>query len=245
MAAVGIGYAPFLWLITRRAPHTRTEEASVSKTQNQGMTGLRQLYDARCYRAMAFAFFWFCAILWMIYAWLPNFIYERFHLSLSDSGRTATLFLQFSTAAGLIAGGFLTDRVTRRIGAGRFYVSAAGLFLAAPFAWLALTVPSLGLLKVSCTCFGFLAGFMISNVFAGPFDVIGRSNYGLGAGTLNTIGGLSGGLAMLLVGRLKESVGIQTLMACGSATAMLAACVMALVASRHFHRDRMRAGMVP
>ena len=243
MAAAGIGYAPVLWFITRRGARVRAEGGAEIKAAGGTGAGVMQMLRARCFWGMALAFFWFCVMLWMLYGWLPKFIYGRFHLSMEESGKIATIFLQASTVAGLVTGGFVTDRVRRHFGPGRFFVSAAGLFLAAPFAWLTLTVESIGLLKISCTCFGFLSGFMITNIFAAPFDVIGRANYGFCAGTLNTIGGLSGGMAMLLVGRLMGKVSIQTLMGYGTIAAMLSAVFMAIFAARHFHRDRARAGL--
>ena len=43
----------------------------------------------------------------MLYAWFPNFIYERYHLSMTESSFTATVYIQISCMAGVLAGGVL------------------------------------------------------------------------------------------------------------------------------------------
>jgi nitrate/nitrite transporter NarK len=58
----------------------------------------------------ALSFFVFCAMLWVIYAWLPTFFVEKFAYSLTSAGLTATLSVQVTTALGLLAGGFAADK---------------------------------------------------------------------------------------------------------------------------------------
>ncbi len=55
-----------------------------------------QLFRVRCYVAISAAFFAFCSMLWIFYAWLPAFLYERYHLSMAESGQTL-LSLEFDT----------------------------------------------------------------------------------------------------------------------------------------------------
>ena len=78
---------------------------------------------------MAAAYFLICAMLWMLYAWLPDTIHSRFGLSLAGSGLNATLFLQISSAAGVLGGGALGDWAAARSASGRFYLVAAGLLV--------------------------------------------------------------------------------------------------------------------
>ena len=82
-------------------------------------------------------------MLWMLYSWLPNFIFEHYHLSLEKSGVMATLYLQSSTIAGVILGGFLGDRLGKRFRVSRFYIVALGMLASCPFAYAMLAVESL------------------------------------------------------------------------------------------------------
>ncbi len=230
LAVVGFLYAPALRLGLGRLPAAKAGQQSGSRP--------RDVLSARCYWALAAAFFTLCTMLWMLYAWLPDFIYERYGLSLAESGFAATLFLQAGSAAGILLGGALADWVSQRVRAGRFYVASLGLLLCSPLAYATVAVDSLALLKIASAGFGFFAGLMMSNIIASAYDVIAASNYGFGAGALTMIGGLAGGLAIYSVGRWKEPLGVETLMACGSAAGVLSALLLAIVVAAQFDRDR-------
>lgn len=198
------------------------------------------VFRSRCYLALSIAFFAFCAMLWMLYAWLPDFVRARYGLSLARSGFTATFYLQAGSALGVLAGGWLADRAAKRLAAGRFYVAAVGLLGAAPLAYLTFAAASLPALGLAATGFGLLAGLMIANVFASAFDVVSERNYGFGAGVLNLVGGLAGGAAIFCAGLWKESVGMATLMAWVALASMAAAGLMLLAAALRFEADRRR-----
>src|SRR6202042_1005437 len=99
--------------------------------------GPGSLFRVPLFLALAFSFFWFCAMLWILYAWLPDLLYERFRLSLSSSGLNATLYIQVSCGVGVLIGGWLAARLALRIRSARLYVVGCGMFLSAPFAYLA------------------------------------------------------------------------------------------------------------
>jgi predicted MFS family arabinose efflux permease len=199
------------------------------------------IFRSRCYTALFVTFFAFCAMLWVIYAWLPDFLYERFHLSLAQAGLTATLYLQVSCSAGILAGGALADFIVPRHRAARFYVLVGGLLAACPFTWLIFTAQSLALMKLAALGFGTCAGVMIANIFAAAYDVVAERNYGFSNGTLNMAGGLAGGAAILSVGVWKASLGIDGLMAWAAAVTALLGIALAMVVWRWFGRDREQA----
>jgi len=238
LAVAGFAYAPLL-----RLGIGALGALPAPQPRQQATPRRPPALNARCYWALSFAFFVLCTMLWMLYAWLPAFIYERYHLTLAESGFTATLFLQAGSAAGILSGGALADAVSRRFPAGRFYLAALGLLLCSPLAYATVAVHSVPLLQVASAGFGFFAGLMMSNVIASAYDVIAPSQYGFGAGALTMIGGLAGGLAIFSVGRWKESLGVEALMACGSIAGVLAALVLAAVAVTQFQADRRRLGL--
>jgi MFS transporter, Spinster family, sphingosine-1-phosphate transporter len=238
LAAVGLLYAPALWRYFRGLPYLHPP-----RTAAQSSPG--DIFGARCYWGLLLAFFFFCLVLWMLYAWLPNFIYEKYRLSMAESGLNATLYLQTFCCIGVIGGGALADWLVRRVPAARFYMLACGLILCSPFAYLTLAVDSLALLRVASGAFGFFAGLAIANVFAASYDVISERNFSFGAGVLNMIGGLAGGAGALLAGQWKESIGIVALMQWSTGAAILSAAVLVLVTRKNFGRDYSRARTTP
>lgn len=230
-ALAGLGYA----LVLHRAlpaspPPVSTEPGSLADFAN--------LFRSRCYTALAAAFFAFCAMLWIFYAWLPNYLYERFHLSMTESGFNATIFVQASCGLGVVAGGALADRLAKRTPAARFYVAAAGVLLCAPFGYLTFAAPTLNLARLYSIAYGLFSGFMVANVFAASYDVIARRHFGLGAGVLNMIGGIAASITIYLAGALKDSIGFAGLLQWIAVACVLCAATLVLSARRYHGQER-------
>lgn len=202
---------------------------------------IKTLVQSRCYIALCALFFSFCAMLWILYAWLPAFIYERYGLSLTQSGLTATLFLQASSATGVLLGGLLGDSVAARHPAGRLQVVIWGLIGCAPFGLLTFATHSLAVLKLSACGFGLFAGFLMANIFSSLYDVVGPRDYGLATGTMNTIGGLGAGAAIFMAGLWKHSFGMERLMFCGLVMSITCAGLLFFVLRARFDRERATA----
>jgi len=233
LAGVGFAFAPFFrrMLGSRSAVEVR-----------QRVSGAGSVFSSRCYLALTAAFIMLCALLWMVYAWLPDFLFRRYGLTLAQAGLVATVYTQSGSVAGLLAGGYFADRLAKRASAARFYIAAAGLALAAPCAALTFSGPDLPILRICAFGFGFASALMVSNVFAAAYDVLQPARYGFGGGALNMAGGLSGGAAMFVAGYWKD-LGAGGLTPYAAAVAVAAAATLAVVARTRFLPDRRRAGL--
>src|SRR5262245_21589162 len=85
------------------------EDAAVETNKSGGGLAIATLAKIPSYRFLCLVFPAFTFVLWLLYTWLPNFLYEKFSLSLSDAGFTATVYLQAATMAGLLIGGVSAD----------------------------------------------------------------------------------------------------------------------------------------
>ena len=231
LAVAGTAYGFVLWKVFRRMPHLASHGSHLAAKPEV-------IFKSACYWTLAMAFFAFCTMLWMLYAWFPNFIYEHYHLSMTESGLAATVYLQISCMAGVLAGGVLADWLVKRIRSGRFLIAVAGLAGCAPFAFQSLAVGSLANAKLSAAAFGFFAGVFVANTFAAAYDVISKQNYGLVTGILNLTGGLAGGAAMLAAGFWKASLGMEVLMKWQAIASIACACLLLLVVVTRFAKDR-------
>ena len=205
MGLAGVIYALVLWIPFRRLP---SSGGGVERAASSPVQVLR----STPYLALVLAFFSYCVILWMVYAWLPDFLYERFGMSMAASGLTATLYVQTSTAAGVLLGTTAADRLATRVPLIRLFLASAGLLCAAPFAAVALGSHSIGLLKIAATGFGLFGGCFMGVVYPDAYDLIDRKNYGFAVGVLNLLGGLGGGTAIFVAGMWKTAIGIGPLM---------------------------------
>lgn len=212
--AVGITYS---FVLLRALPASQSDVVATKLTWEDA----RGLLHSRGYLLLCTAFFAFCAMLWIFYAWFPSFLYERYQLSMTESGLTATIFVQVSCAIGVLIGSTLADKLSSR-----FPIAALGILLSAPFGYLTFAAETLEMARIYSVAYGFFSGFMVANVFAACYDVIDRKNFGLASGILNMVGGISAAIMIYLAGVLKESVGFAGLLqwvaiACVVASIML------------------------
>lgn len=236
LAGVGLLYAPVLWIRLRHldSPHA----VLAPKAAAGGSSPYRDMAGNACYLALSLAFFSLCIILWMIYAWLPTHLGEKMGLSMSRAGVEAAFWVQTGNLTGNLIGGALGDALSRRWPVARFVLVCIGLTCCAPFAYFALASTTLGAFKVFACGFGLTAGLMTGNHFAASYDVTAPSNYGIGAGTLNMVGGISGGAAIFVAGQLKDTLGIRGLMGWSAVFAVTCAVILAITVWARFSKDR-------
>ncbi len=222
LALIGVAYAFLLHFFLRRMPHRAQPLArSASSVTLQIFRSIRM-------NLLLVSFFFFCALLWMIYAWLPSHVYQKFQLSMTESGVLTGLSLQGSSLVGVIAGGYLGDKFRRIV------VACAGLILSPPLAYLVFASDNLAAALMATAAFGLVAGFFQANVFAGAYDLVLGSNFGFATGVLNGAGGIAGGLGILFTGIFRESIGLATVV--GAAAVLTVASGVALLTAELTHR---------
>ncbi len=180
----------------------------------------------------------FTFVIWMLYTWLSTFFYDKFSLTMAEAGVASSAPLQGGTLLGLLLGGLLADRLSRRVRAARFYLVAAGLLLCAPSVQFVGNSSSLAIAKVAAAAFGLGAGLAIANFFPCCFDVVPRASHASAVGILNLLGGLVSGGAALLGGMLKASVGLPRLMTAGAVLCGVTGALLALGATFRFSSTR-------
>jgi len=234
MIASGVGVA-YALVLARRLPANRAEPEAVQGNPWRTAIGL---FGGRCYTMLAVAFFAFCSMLWVFYAWFPNHLVERFGLSMAESGFRATMFVQLSCGLGVLIGGRLADKLSYRMPPARFYIAAAGIGLSAPFGYLTFASGSLALTTVFSVCYGLTSGLMIANTFAAAYDVIGPKGFGLGSGVLNMIGGIAGAMLIFLAGVLKSTIGFSGLLVYVGVGCVVTASALAATARLRYSMER-------
>jgi MFS family permease len=139
----------------------------------------------------------------VLLAWMPIYLYSRFHLSLGMAAFDAAVYPQVSSMAGSLCGGYLADMFARHDCRGRLWVQCAGVMAGAPFVAICGLSGSLMLVKAALLCWGFFKGVYDSNIFAAAFDVVPVESRGTVSGLMNCVGWLlGGGIAPVLIGYL-------------------------------------------
>jgi MFS family permease len=166
----------------------------------------------------------FVAMIFM--AWLPSFLFDKFHMSLSMAGVNATVYLQAASVLGVLSGGVLADRLAQKDRGGRMRTQAFGLLAGVPFLLLTGWTLSVSVLVVAMIGFGYCKGIYDSNIWAALHDVVRPECRATAVGIMNSLGWLGGGIAPLAIAAGARQFGMG---ACLSATSLVYLAIAAIL----------------
>lgn len=146
---------------------------------------------------------------WLVYTWLPLYLYERFHMSLTNAGFSATFYIQAASYVGVIAGGIATDRWAARNPNARIYVLIAGLLIAAPFLLLLSVAGRQLVLVIALVAFGLGRGIFDCNTMPAVRQVTAPQLSATAYGILNMSSCIAGGIGAAIAGWLKQYLNLS------------------------------------
>jgi MFS family permease len=158
--------------------------------------------------------------------WLPSFLHDKFNMSLSLAGFSATAYLQMASVLGVMTGGVLADWLARTNRAGRMMTQAAGLFCGVPFIFLTGWTMSIPILVIAMAGFGYFKGLYDANLWASLHDVVSLRNRATAVGVMNAIGWLGGGVAPVAIGAASKHFGMSASISANSVVYLLVGLLM-------------------
>jgi predicted MFS family arabinose efflux permease len=179
--------------------------------------------------------------LFLVYTWLPTFLYDKFSLGMARAGFEASVYPQIGTALGLITGGWLADRLYRRVKAARYWVVALAFAGAAPCLYLTAISSTLSATRLAVMGFGFFKGFTAANQAAAAFDVVPQALRATSIGVLNFVGAGVSGFAPFLGGLARRTIGVERVMSFTASLFVGTGLLVVYGTLRHFRRDHERA----
>lgn len=236
LGAIGIIFAAPLLHVLRDA-----ESGVVRSSVKLNLGSSLSLWRIKTFRCLCLCFPAYSWILWLMYTWLPEYFYSRFHLSLSSAAAVATFSLQGGVFAGLLFGGYLADWLHRRTPAARFWLVAGSILVSSPFAIVLGYGHSVPSARLAVAAFGIGYGVFTANLNISTFDVIEPARHGSAVGFVNLVGAPVSGLMPLVAGYLRNSIGIAGLLHYGGFAALLAGLALVYCIRRCFSEDHRRA----
>lgn len=224
LGAVGVGYAVVLWLALR-SHRPAAEEMAVPPN-------LRRLLTNGALGIYVIVFVVFSIATWMLYTWLPLYLYEHFHMSLVAAGFEATFWLQTSSFAGAFLGGVVSDRLGVRFPPARALVQAGGLALACPFLILLSHTESQRLVVVALITIGLGRGCFDSNIAPILARIVGTERCSSAYGLLNCAGCIVAGLTTLAGGWMRQHVSFSLIFAGAGLTLLGGVLCLVILAQR-------------
>jgi MFS family permease len=202
LGAIGVAYGLVLY---RALANSTTPLAG----KGGGFWGASSaLFRVRGFSVVLFVFAAMSLANWLVYTWLPLFLYERFSMSLAGAGFAATFYIQGAAVVGILAGGLAADVWARHHPKARVWTQSLGLVLAAPFLILSGVATTPLVLYVALIVFGLGRGIYDSNVMPVLCRLVGDRQRATGYGLLNFAGVMVGGVTAYAAGLVKATVGL-------------------------------------
>ena len=238
LGAIGLLHALPLWLFLRTLPPEwhpdRSGETRSPGELARGMLSLLRIPTFRCVMG-------FIGIsnfsLFLVYSWLPTLVADRFHLGVRQAAVESSVYPQIGALFGILLGGFLADRFQRVTSASRFWVVTAGFLLSAPAIYAIAIADSLPAMRAAAIAFGLFNGFASSNQVPCAFDVVPAHWRASAVGTFYLVGGVVSGMAPLLGGMSRDTLGWSGLLHATALLLLLGAMIPLWAIRYHVERD--------
>ncbi len=186
---------------------------------------------------------------WIFANWLPLYFSETFKMSLSGAGFAGTFPVQAGAMIGILAGGYLSDRVARKAVQRRMLLHGLCYLAAAPL--LLVFVGSSSYIVILSAVFGYSLLRALGGANANPLlcDLLPKNRWSTAVGLMNTTNCFAGGAGILIAGYLKRDFGLGGIFA-GTAGIVLAAGILLLIGyflflRRDLEKSLKAAGSVP
>ncbi len=201
----GILYSVFLVAVLKD-PHT-SSTATLPKTKKEVhfKDAVFTMFGSRSFN-MALVYWSLLGVVsWLVMGWLPTFYKEHFSLSQTAAGLYATGYLYPASLAGVIIGGILADKWSRKNPRARILLPVLGLLIAAPFIFLATTTTILPLAIAFFVVYAFTRAFSDANMMPILCMIVDERYRATGYGILNMFSCIVGGLALYAGGMLRDA----------------------------------------
>ena len=137
--------------------------------------------------------------------WAPVFLEKRFHLTLAQAGGYAMFYHHLAALAGILCGGWLSDRLALLRPVFRLQLMAVAMLLGAPVIFLLGRADGLVLACGLMAGFGACRGLYEANTHAALFQVIAPRHRASAVGIMTMLAFLVGSLSPRLFGYLSET----------------------------------------
>jgi len=169
--------------------------------------------------------------------WMPTYLHEKFGVSLASSGFYSVFYHHLLAYAGVLLGGFLSDKLSIKRKRVRMEIELLGLFLAVPFIFLMGATNNITTLYIALAGYGFFREIYDSNLMAAPFDVIPPRYRSSATGVILSVGFLMGSLAPVVLGWIKTHLSLGAGLSALGYVHLFSAALIFIAMKFFFKRD--------
>jgi MFS transporter, Spinster family, sphingosine-1-phosphate transporter len=140
--------------------------------------------------------------------WMPSLLVEKFGLSITQAGFSSMFYHHLGAFIGVIIGGYLADKFSRRNPGYRLLLQSIALFGGAPFIYYIGMGDTATATYIALFLFGLFRGAYDSNIFASLFEVVNPAIRSSASGLMLMCAFLVGAFAPYILGIVKPTVGL-------------------------------------
>ena len=141
---------------------------------------------------------------WVIGGWLPTFYKEKFNLSQTAAGVYATGYFHSAAIVGVLTGGFLADRWSRKKKNARILLPMIGLCIASPAIFIAGLTSVLAIAVICFMVYAFTRIFSDGNMMPIICMIVDSKYRATAYGLLNLFATVIGGVGLYVGGYLRD-----------------------------------------
>lgn len=206
---VGIVYSLILVFLLKDVPKDGIPENEDAAPQKEPginfLKGLKGLFSHRSFLLLLVFWSLLGIVGWMLVGWLPTYYKEHFNLSQATAGFFATAYVYPLSFVGVILGGYLADKYSKKNYRGRVWVPIIGLCIAAPAIFLASSTSVVWITVIGFMIYALTRTFSDTNLMPILCMVADPRYRATGYGVLNMFACLVGGIGIYASGVLRDA----------------------------------------
>ncbi|MSO21807.1 MAG: MFS transporter [Acidobacteria bacterium] len=177
----------------------------------------------------------------MMNTWLPVYLYDRFHISLTQSAFLGNAVLMAPAMIGVAVGGILSDTLGRRNPKYRYLLFAVFMTLAIPWPLLFWWSGSFTVVLIAVALFMLCRSLGECNWHPVMYELVPPEMRGTATGVSNSFNCFMGGVGALAGGYYKSTLGLQAIFGLVAVLVAIGAAVLFWAYRVFLPRDLRRA----
>lgn len=199
----GMMYAVMLVFFLKNPPSVDSD--AQAKSDVRLSKGIRDMFRKPAFLKALGYWSLLGVVSWLVMGWLPTYYKDRFSQSQTEAGLFATAWLYPLSFLGVIVGGILADRWSRKNPKGRIMLPALGLLVGAPFIFMATLGGPLPLVVVFFGVYAFTRAFGDANMMPILCLIVDDRYRATAYGIFNFFSTIIGGIAIYAGGILRDA----------------------------------------
>lgn len=190
-------------------PREEKTPATAAQPKPRMIEGFRVVFTTPTALILTLCFSGLIFVLTGYLTWMPTYLYEQFDMDLASAGFHSMFYTHLFAFIGVLLAGRLSDLLGGKHPSRRMLMQGAGLLFAVPFIVMMGQSSALWIIYVGFAGFGFARAFFDANTYTVLYDVIPERYHASASGVMIMTGFAIGALAPLVLGLVKEAVGLS------------------------------------